>query len=282
MKQITRLMVFRMAGAAALLVGGLNLGAQDRPPQGDSDLDQTRQRLMERRQAEMEDGSGPGERSRRPNAERRLGGANRLRSPRDDQGAEPMPRARSFAERRQNDFRGPPWQQGDRRQGNRGQDRRFGPPGDQQRDFAFGPRFGGRGRGPMGPPPMMGGRGPGFRQFGPPGGDFPPFPPRQGMRDGFRGPPDQQDGRPPLRGNRRGFRDNRPQFPPDFGPGNNGGPGIRGGRGGQGGPPPMLDRGGRGPRGDDYRGRDFQRPGRQGGRPGARELPEGQDGPPPR
>jgi len=54
MKSILRSMLSGALGATAgLLLGSVNLCAQDSPPDRNSDLDQTRQRLMERRRAEL-------------------------------------------------------------------------------------------------------------------------------------------------------------------------------------------------------------------------------------
>src|ERR1035441_10720404 len=54
MKTIMRSMMWdAVAAAAGLLIGSVNLCAQDRPPQENPDPEQTRQRLMERRRVEL-------------------------------------------------------------------------------------------------------------------------------------------------------------------------------------------------------------------------------------
>src|SRR5664279_1732391 len=54
MKSIMQSVMAGAVGAAAgLLLGSVNLCAQDSPPQGNSDSEQVLQRLMERRRAEL-------------------------------------------------------------------------------------------------------------------------------------------------------------------------------------------------------------------------------------
>ena len=173
-----------VGAAAVLLIGSVNLCALDRPPQGNPDPEQTRQRMMERRRAEL----GGGDKSKGKAGSSRLDPERsapenldpeqtrrrmmeRRRAERDDQTFAPPPPGRGYGGRGQNEFRGPPGDQGGPppMRGERGQDRKFGRQGNPQQ----GPgNYGGRGfrggrDGRGGPPPMMGGGGRDFRGYGP-------------------------------------------------------------------------------------------------------------------
>ena len=252
-----------VGAAAGLLIGSVNLCAQDDPPQENPGPKQTLQRMMERRRLELGGGDiSEGEAgSSRLDLEHSVPGnfdpaqtrqrmMERRRAELGDQAVEPPPPGRGYGERGQNEFRGVPGAQGGPppMRGGRGQYGGFGPRDNpQQGPGNYGGQgfHGGRG-GPGGPPPMMDRGGRGFRGYGPQNWDRQGNPRGRRGRGGFHGAPGAQGGPPPMRDGRGQYGGFGPRDDPQQGPGNYGGQGFREGRGGRGGPPPIMGGGGRG------------------------------------